>query len=247
METVTLDFKNYKTTHLCGCDEISEKKKQNWLKNHMQDGVIYRRTTEGENFMEYMPTEDAWCPVEAPQTMFIHAFQTKDNPKAAKVLLRECIADCRIKGRQGLAAMVCDEKRPYLPQASLLESLNFHKCDTFEHYHLYFLPLEEETVIPKFSVKEKNRPKDQGLVIYYSQQCPETLSRLEKIFQWARVCSHPHKIVAVDIPREKEDMDREDIIRPQEMPWPYTIYAVFWNSQFLTDDITKDLTTLLPK
>ena len=48
----------------------------------------------------------------------------------------------------------------------------------------------------------------------------------------------------VDIPREKEDLDRDDIIRPKEMPHPYTMYAVFLDGRFLTDDINQNLETI---
>ena len=88
METITLDFKNYEQISLCCCDEISEPIKKKWLQNHMQDGVVYRRSAEDASFMEYMPGEDAWCPVEAPQVMFIHFFHVDQNAKAAKTLMR---------------------------------------------------------------------------------------------------------------------------------------------------------------
>ena len=55
METITLDFKNYEQISLCCCDEISEPIKKKWLQNHMQDGVVYRRSAEDASFMEYMP------------------------------------------------------------------------------------------------------------------------------------------------------------------------------------------------
>lgn len=241
METITINFRNYDSTPLCGCDEAAAKQKREWLKNHMQDGVIYRRTAEGENFMEYMPAEDAWYPVEAPQMMLIQSFRV-ENPKAAKVLMRECIADCRIKGRLGLVAVTRQEgERPDLPSIFLLTSHGFQECDAFGSYRLYVLPLEECVESPKFAIKEDAKPQTQRLTIYYSHQCPAVISNIAEKLKWAKNCGYPYQILYVDVPRKKEDMDREDIVRPQNVPWPYTPYAVFWNDKILTDDITKSL------
>ncbi len=244
METITLDFKNYEQISLCCCDEISEPIKKKWLQNHMQDGVVYRRSAEDASFMEYMPGEDAWCPVEAPQVMFIHFFHVDQNAKAAKTLMRECIADCRIKGRKGLAAMVSESPRPLLPEAELLHSFGFQSCDQWGKYQLYYLPLEEDAEPPHFMINTENVSSRKGVTVYYSDQCPSISSRIETILSWVRHCGEPYEIIKVDIPREKEDLDRDDIIRPKEMPHPYTMYAVFLDGRFLTDDINQNLETI---
>lgn len=247
METITLDFRNYLQTQICCCDGTTEPIKKHWLEKHMQDGVVYRRSADDASFMEYMPGEDAWCPVEARHIMFIHFFYIDQNPTAAKTLMREAIADCRIKGRNGLAAMVCDAPRPFLPEAELLRSFGFDPCDRWGHYQLYYLPLEEGAEPPRFAVNTENLPDAPGFTIYYSDQCPAVSSQIDAILSQVRNAGTPYEILKVDVPRGKEEMDRTDIIRPKDMPHPYTMFAAFLNGQLLTDDIEEGIPPVFKK
>lgn len=47
--------------------------KKEWMKNRFEDGLVFYRSKErGKCFIEYIPAENAWIPIEAGGYIFIN-------------------------------------------------------------------------------------------------------------------------------------------------------------------------------
>lgn len=76
MEFVTLTHDNIEQEHIC-CAIANEKdiqvvSKKNWLKERLDEGLVFLKgNVRGKCFIEYIPAEYAWSPVEAGGYMYI--------------------------------------------------------------------------------------------------------------------------------------------------------------------------------
>jgi len=82
------------------------RRKLRWLEARFAEGLRIRMldlSQGGRGFIEYIPGEYAWRPVEAAGYLFIHCLWIVGKSKGkgfAKLLLDECIADARRQGRE---------------------------------------------------------------------------------------------------------------------------------------------------
>ena len=91
METkyITLTKENIATKHICcafsdkKCKESYELKKE-WLRKEFDNGYVFRRLDErAKVFIEYVPAEKAWVPVDAPAYLMINCFWVSGQYKGA--------------------------------------------------------------------------------------------------------------------------------------------------------------------
>ena len=258
METVIIDYANVDSEKICCCtsDKKCVKAKKDWLINTFEDGLIYRKgNVNGKVFVEYIPAEDAWCPVEADGYMFIHClwvagkYQSEGN---AKMLLRETIAEAKIKQKKGLVILSSAQKKPYLADKKFLEHMGFQSADTTAPYfELMYLPFAKEAPPPKFmSHAKEGKTQEAGWVLYHSEQCPFTAKYVPIAKETAKECGIDLTTIRLHIPRDKQGLEQiPDTIRPQECPSPFTAYALYHNGVFVTHEIqtAKKLKALFEK
>ncbi len=102
MDFIDLDSENIDKEHICcalsdkkGECQISSKKA--WIKNALKDGLVFKKgDVRGKVFIEYIPAENAWCPITAENYMFINCFWVSGKYKGQGIgskLLDECIKD----------------------------------------------------------------------------------------------------------------------------------------------------------
>ena len=80
MQIIDININNIDNEHIC-CS-ISEKKGENcvfskkaWMKNNFDKGLVFKRfDVRGKAFIEYIPAENAWCPITADNYIFINCF-----------------------------------------------------------------------------------------------------------------------------------------------------------------------------
>ena len=123
MDFIDLDSENIDKEHICcalsdkkGECQISSKKA--WIKNALKDGLVFKKgDVRGKVFIEYIPAENAWCPITAENYMFINCFWVSGKYKGQGIgskLLDECIKDSKKKGKEGLAILSSNKKNSYL-------------------------------------------------------------------------------------------------------------------------------------
>ena len=77
MEFIKLTHENLEQEHIC-CAISSNKDpqvaaKKAWLKNRLDEGLVFLKSAQrGKCFIEYIPAEYAWTPIEADGYMHRH-------------------------------------------------------------------------------------------------------------------------------------------------------------------------------
>ncbi|MBZ9634529.1 N-acetyltransferase [Clostridium sp. FP1] len=240
MNIINVDNRNIDTEHICCA--ITDKKgeccissKKAWLKGCYNDGLMFKKLdVRGKVFVEYIPAENAWCPIIAEEYMFINCFWVSGKFKGqgyANKLLEECISDAKLKGKKGLAVLSSKKKMPFLSDPKYLKYKGFEVCDRAEPYfELLYLPFEKSTEKPKFKECCKDGITDKkGIVLYYSNQCPHT----EK---YAPLIAEIAKARGINFALLKYQTKDE----AQNAPSPFTTYSLFYEGEFVTNEILSD-------
>ena len=76
MEFVKLTRENIEREHICCAissnKDIQVMSKKNWLKERLDEGLVFLKgDVRGKCFIEYLPAEYAWTPIEAEGCMYI--------------------------------------------------------------------------------------------------------------------------------------------------------------------------------
>ena len=240
MELIRVTEDNLEQEHIC-CAIANNKDcqvmaKKAWLKEQLKDGLVFLKgNVRGKCFIEYMPAEAAWMPLEAEGYMYINCFWVSGQHKGhgyANQLLEECIRDSKEKGKKGLCIRSSAKKKPFLSEGEYLKYKGFKVADTAEpFFELLYLPFEEEIRnIPRFKDCVKNpQIKEEGYVLYYTHQCPFTAKYVPLLEQTAKEHNIPFKSIFID---SKEVA--------QNMPVAATTYALFYNGKFVTNEILSE-------
>ena len=239
MNIITVTNENLEQEHICCA--ISNNKdcqvsaKKSWLAERFADGLVFKKgDVRGKCFIEYIPAEKAWCPIEAEGYMFINCFWVSGQFKGqgnSSLLLEECIKDSKDKGKKGLCILSSNKKIPFLSDPKYLKYKGFSVADNADpYYELMFLPFDKDTLKPYFKQCVKT-PKNiaHGFVLYYSHQCPFTAKYVPMIENIARAKSVPFRAIRFESTEEA-----------QNAPAPFTSYSLFYNGEFVTNEILSD-------
>lgn len=240
MDIITLSYENLESEHICcaiadkkgDCGAVSKKA---WLKERFSDGLIFKKLdVRGKAFIEYIPAENAWCPIVAGGYMHINCFWISGRFKGngySNLLLDACISDAKSKGMLGLTVLSAKKKMPFLSDPKYLKYKGFKIADIAEpYYELFYLPFSENTPMPKFKEKAKTgETSEDGLVLYYSNQCPHTEKYTALV-----------KIVAAQkgVPMKLIKFERAE--EAQNSPAPFTTYSLYYNGKFVTNEILSE-------
>ncbi len=239
MDYMTLTNENLEREHIC-CS-ISKKKGENgvdlkkaWLKERMKDGLVFTKLNErGKVFIEYIPCEKAFVPVDADNYMYINCFWVSGKYKGnghASELLDLCIKDAKEKGKDGLVILSSKKKMPFLSDPKFLKYKGFIVCDTaMPTFDLMYLPFNEKT-LPKFRPQAKTgKLKTSENILYYSNQCPHTEKYANLIKDLAVENDFDLKLIKID-----------SLESAKNAPCPFTTYSLFLNGEFITNEILTE-------
>ena len=237
MDFVVVNDSNIDVEHICcaisdikGENSVSSKKA--WLKEKFADGLVFRKlNVRGKVFIEYMPAENAYCPITADGYMHINCFWVSGQFKGkgyANLLLSQCIEDAKEKGMRGLTIVASEKKRGYLPDPDYMKYKGFKTADTaMPFFVFYYLPFAEDAPVPKFKECAKlGQIDEKGMVLYYTSQCPHTDKYVPLIEEIANARGQSitlHKL------KTKE--------QAQNAPTPFTTYSFFYNGAFIANEI----------
>ena len=110
MEYIRITRDNIDAEHVCCA--MSDKQalaKKEWLKRRFDEGLIFYRSVErGKCFIEYIPAENAWVPIQADGYLYIDCLWVAGSMKGhgySNDLLRGCVRDAKEQGRKGLCIL----------------------------------------------------------------------------------------------------------------------------------------------
>jgi GNAT superfamily N-acetyltransferase len=240
MTYIDLTKNNIGEEHICCA--FSDKKcaqsyqmKKVWLANEFERGYVFRRLDErAKVFIEYGPSEQAWVPVRAPNTLMLGCFWVSGSYKGkghGKALLDSVIEDARQQGKDGVVTVAGSKKFHFMSDTKWLLDHGFEVCDsTPAGFDLLVLNLGGYKSKPIFnaSVRSGECPEKNGLVVYYSNRCPFCEYHVrESLVETASKRSLPLKIIKL-----------ESVEQAQSAPTPATIFSLFKDGKFVTTDLS---------
>ena len=239
MDIITLTKDNLDTEHICCAisnnNDCQVAAKKAWLRDRLADGLVFKKgNVRGKCFIEYIPAENAWAPIEAPGYMYIDCLWVSGQFKGqgnSTLLLDECIADSKAKGKKGLVILSAKKKMPFLSDPKFLQYKGFQPADEAEPYYvLYALPFVPEAETPRFRPQVKSpQVAPSGYVLYYAHQCPYTAKYVPLLQDIARAHDVPFQAVLF-----------ESAQQAQNAPAPFTSYSLFYNGAFVTNEILSE-------
>lgn len=239
MEYIQVTEENIEKEHIC-CAISSNKDpqviaKKEWLRGRMKEGLVFLKADiRGKCFIEYIPAENAWVPIEAENYMHINCFWVSGSCKGhgyANDLLKKCIDDAKQKGKGGLTVISSAKKKPFLSDPKYLAYKGFQLADTAgPFYELLYLPFGPQAQVPQQKECAKTAKNDiGGFSLYYTNGCPFTAKYVPIIEQCAVKNHVPLTTIKIDS-REKA----------HSVPFAWTNFALFYNGDYVTNEIPNE-------
>ena len=235
MEYIQVTNENLDKEHICCAisnnNDIQVSSKKAWLSERFDEGLVFLKSTErGKCFIEYIPAEYAWNPIDAEGYMHINCLWVSGSLKGhgyANDLLQACISDSKAKGKKGLCILSSAKKKPFLADPRFLKYKGFRVCDEADNgIQLWYLPFEERSAGPSFKACAKHPHIDRsGYVLYYTSQCPFNAKYVPVLQQTALEHQIPFEVIHIQ--------SREEA---QNTPSPVTAYALFYNGNYITNE-----------
>lgn len=236
MEYIHVTKENIDEEHICCAmsNKQSDGKKA-WMKDRFEEGLVFYRSAErGKCFIEYMPAETAWVPVEAKGYLYINCLWIAGAMKGhgySNDLLNECIRDAKEKGKVGLCILSSQKKKEFLADPKYLKYKGFRPADEGANgITLMYLPLVDGAPVPAFKAcAKKGTIEEPGYVIYYTDQCPFTYYWVPRVVEVAK--EHGIEVKTVHV---------TDGETARNLPVPVTTYALFRDGEYITHGIQSD-------
>ena len=136
MDYIRVTRENIDKEHICcamsGKQSLAKKE---WLKQRFEEGLVFYRSAErGKCFIEYIPAENAWVPIDAAGWLYINCLWVSGSMKGhgySSELLEECLRDAKAQGKNGVCILCAEgRKREFLADPKFLTHKGFKVSDT---------------------------------------------------------------------------------------------------------------------
>lgn len=152
--------------------------KVNWFKNKLNEGLkmIIAEDEKGKQlgFIEFLPAEKAWRPIQAGNQLFIHCIgmfgKAARNQGIGNRLIKMCEEEAKASGKEGICTL--SSKGAWMADKSIFEKNGFVPVEEKERFELMFKPLKEKASTPHFYDWTPQLKHYQGWHLVYSDQCP---------------------------------------------------------------------------
>jgi len=204
------------------------KRKMEWLKARFAEGMKIKMLKLPERgFIEYIPGEYAWRPVNANGYIFIHCIWIVEKSKGkgyASLLLDECIKDAKKSGKHGVAIVTSE--------GVWLSGKKFFLKHGFES--IAQAPPAFELLVKKFSdapcpsfVNNWDKKSSQfgnGLTILRSDQCPYISDAVKIISDAAAELEIKTRVIELNNCQEVRDLS----------PSAFGVFNVVYNGKLFS-------------
>jgi ribosomal protein S18 acetylase RimI-like enzyme len=237
-EIIRLGPENIESEHICcaiGNDNTSQSRamqKKEWLKQQFGNGFVFKKVNvRGKVFIEYVPAEYAWKPVEAPGYNMINCFWVSGRYKGqgyGRLLMEDCFKDSEDKN--GLVVVSGKKNMPWLTPKKFYQKFGFETCDEAPPaFELLVKKFRKKAPDPSFIdvVRSGSIADKEGVVIMYSHQCPFHEDFVEIMLTTAREMGLPAKKIIID-----------SLEAAQNVAYPSGLAGIYLNGQYLSYEIT---------
>lgn len=239
MEYVRVTKENLESEHICCAisnnKDVQVASKKAWLRDRFDEGLVFLKSVErGKCFIEYIPAEFAWNPIDADGYIYIDCLWVSGSFKGhgySNDLLAACVRDSREKGKLGLCILSSAKKKPFLADPKYLAHKGFSVCDEADNgIQLWYLPFSPDAPKPRFKECAKRPHVDEkGFVLYYTNQCPFNGKYVPIVEKTAADNGIPFRAIRLNTREEA-----------QNAPTPVTTYALFRDGGYLTNEQMND-------
>ncbi len=203
--------------------------KVDWLQRSFADGLRFFLVRNGDGeplgFLEYVPGEFAWRPVQAAGWLFVHCLWV--NRRGQKVgglgsrLIQECLAEARRQRTVGVAALVSDG--PLMAGRDIFLKNGFKQIEQRDRFQLVIHQLRKGPE-PRFRDIQAIDPKAPGLHLLYCAQCPINAKSATGLSEMAARHGLEFKVTVLHTAQEA-----------QSAPSCYGVFNLLWNGRLLAD------------
>lgn len=235
LELVTVNKDNIDTEHIC-CGFASAKNvqgyeaKKAWLRERFKDGFVFTKfDVRGKVFIEYVPAEFAWRPIDAPGYVCIQCFWVSGRYKGqglGKRLLQACVDDSL--DTNGLVVVTGKKKRPFFTDKRFFLKYGFEVCDTASPYFELLVRPFRDAPLPRFreNARHGTFEHEDDVAIVYTDQCPFTEFYIDEMIEAA---------AGYGLSSQKIKMTTTQQV--QDGPSPFGVSGVYLRGEFLTHEI----------
>lgn len=203
--------------------------KTDWLRQNFADGLRFFMLRDGQGtplgFIEFVPGEFAWRPVDARGWLFVHCVWV--FPRGQKIaglgnrLIQACIAEARATHAVGVAAMVSDG--PWMASKEIFLKNGFQSVGAADRFQLVIHRLRDGPE-PRFRNISGNANEYRGLQVVYCAQCPMLPKSVNDLSEMAAEHGLELKITRLNSAHEA-----------QNAPSYYGVFNLLWNGRLLSD------------
>jgi GNAT superfamily N-acetyltransferase len=237
-----------KTGFFCRMSKMKtegNQRKLRWAHARFDEGMRMSLLGDGERgFVEVLPGEHAWRPVEAAQWDVIHCLWVVGKSKGkgnGDELLRIAIDGAKEAGQKGICTVTRDDK--WVTPRSFYEEHGFEVVDEANDPNGFVLlakKLRPSKATPRFSTHDwQSRLKDhkKGLTVFRADQCPY----IDDATATARAVAKKLKIPFTEV----EFSSAADI--RARAPSPYGVFGMALDGKWLSYcyQLPKDLERML--
>ncbi|MCR4683724.1 MAG: YoaP domain-containing protein [Clostridiales bacterium] len=239
MEYIRVTKENLESEHICCAisnnKDVQVASKKAWLADRFDEGLVFLKSVErGKCFIEYIPAEFAWNPIDADGYVYIDCLWVSGSFKGngySNDLIGECVRDSREKGKLGLCILSSAKKKPFLADPKYLAHKGFSVCDEADNgIQLWYLPFSPGAPKPRFKECARHPHTDEkGFVLYYTNQCPFNGKYVPIVEKTAADNGIPFRAIRLSTREEARNA-----------PTPVTTYALFRDGEYLTNEQMND-------
>ncbi|MCB0805841.1 MAG: GNAT family N-acetyltransferase [Bacteroidales bacterium] len=204
------------------------KLKLNWLEKRQKEGLKFKLLKDEKEvlgFIEYVPGEYAWRPVEAAGYLFIHClwvFPKKNLGKGFGSTLLQHVFEEAVQSKKSGVAVV-SSPGSWMSSPDIFAKNGFAEIHKKERFVLMARKSGQFTD-PCFVDWEKNLPNYQGLNLVYANQCPLFIKSVDEMKRTAFEQGHELKVKVLESSEE---------IRNSASG--YGVYSLVYNGKLLAD------------
>ncbi len=215
---------------ICFINQKNEyhKLKVEWLRYQFRKGLkIKLLYIEGEKspkgFIEYVPGEFCWRPVDARDYMFIHCLWTNGKKYQHQGLGKQLIAEAEkdAAGMNGVAVLASDNS--FMADKRIFLKNGYRVVDESGKDQLLVKSFRDAP-LPAFRKTGNSLQNHKGLTIIYSKQCPWVARFIEEV-----------KPVLEKIEPEPEIIELKTCEEAQNAPSSYGIFNLIYKGKILAD------------
>jgi hypothetical protein len=235
MDPVTLQIVGPDNLAACGIGCVTNSRhrgfqaKGAWLEQRFREGLRYLLARDGAGkplaFLEYVPGEYAWRPVDACGWWFVHCLwvfrRGQQVGGLGSRLIQACVEEARRQRVVGVAAMVSDG--PWMAGRQVFIKNGFRQAGEADRFQLVTHRLRKGPA-PRFRETAPARFDRRGLHLVYCAQCPMLQKSVDDLSGMAAEHGLKMKLTVLDSAKAA-----------QHAPSYYGVFSLLWNGRLLSD------------